>query len=334
MATLVSTIDGAIVDEVVQDAIRGFGPLEDGAASVTRTVTISAGGETGDAVVTASGTPEGRARSSGIDLFFLEIEFGGGVVRLSDFQFPSTVLFTIIARDGFPAALDILFGDNDAVRGGAGDDLLRGFAGDDDISGMAGNDEIVGAAGADELFGGGGADLILAGGGADEVRGGGGADEVRGAGGADLIFGNGGADILLGGGGGDQITGNGGADEIRGGGGADRLTGGAGGDTLIGNGGADTLDGGAGDDVLTGGGGADVFLFIGGGDDVVSDLRSADVIVLEPGDPADNFADLIANHAADAGSGVLIEIAQGSILIEGESIATLSEDNFVFGALL
>ncbi|MEM7268194.1 MAG: calcium-binding protein [Pseudomonadota bacterium] len=324
MARLVSTIDAAIVDDVLQKAAQGFGSLAELGAVTTRSVEISAGGTTGTAVVTASGVPEGRGKTTNVNLSFFEVEFGGGVVRLTDFQLGSNVLFPILADDGFPAVLGLIFTDADRVLGGASDDLLRGLGGNDTLLGRAGDDQIIASAGNDVLNGALGDDTLLGGGGNDRILSGGGADRAVGGGGSDTI---------LGGGGDDQILGGGGADTLRAGGGNDEVFGGGLADFIAAGGGADTVNGGAGADTILGGAGADVFVFtsLAGRDEIRGFASGQDRIDLSSISAISSFDDLQRGGLTDTADGVVISAgARDVAILTGVSASDLSETDFIF----
>lgn len=103
-------------------------------------------------------------------------------------------------------------------------------------------------------------------------------------------------------------------------------------DVFDGGDGDDVLRGGGGNDILTGSAGADRFVFEdGGGDDVVTDFS-----LLSPGDLIDVRGYQYASMAdfqsvSQLGSAVLIEFdADDSVTLEGVSIASLSDADFVF----
>jgi Ca2+-binding RTX toxin-like protein len=108
-------------------------------------------------------------------------------------------------------------GNDDSIRGGAGNDSVLAGAGNDDADGGTGADVIDGGAGTDSLiggsdassdtlFGGAGNDTLSGGDGADTLWGGADNDSIDGGTGADTIYGGGGNDIANGGDGADLIT--------------------------------------------------------------------------------------------------------------------------------
>ncbi|MGL5065777.1 MAG: calcium-binding protein [Microcoleus sp.] len=140
-------------------------------------------------------------------------------------------------------ANDTIFGDNDTIRGEAGDDYIYGFVGDDSLHGGDGVDYIDGGDGNDILDGGTGASTLIGGGGLETIRGGTEGDFIEGGEDVDNLSGLGGNDTIYGDGAGvaESLAGN------------DILNGGAGDDFLDGGGGVDRIIGAAGFDVLFGG---------------------------------------------------------------------------------
>jgi serralysin len=227
-------------------------------------------------------------------LFTLDIS-GGGESFLNVTGLTTHLgFFTKALRDsGNTAALDILFGEDDGMRGTSLDDFLNGYAGHDNLFGGDGADTLLGGAGNDHIYGqsaGGGADgadSISAEGGDDYLQGNAGNDTLDGGAGSDRIQGGQGSDNLRGAAGNDVINGNLGNDTLDGGDGNDSLRGGQGNDSLTGGVGNDTLSGDLGSDNLRGGAGADVFIFTGDGalfgsgtTDVIADFASGDRIDL------------------------------------------------------
>ena len=166
------------------------------------------------------------------------------------------------------------------------------------------------------------------------------ADTVNGLAGDDTLSGLGGGDLLIGGGGADVLIGGTGADVLKGNSGADALSGGADNDTLIGGDAADTLSGGDGDDrlsdshgnnVWSGGAGADRFdVFLSGHDNVITDFDVAqDELQLHRVRHLRNTDDLIAN-ATEVGSDLVIQTEDGSLTLQGLSIADISSINAGF----
>lgn len=167
----------------------------------------------------------------------------------------------------------------DVFRMFGGDDIVEAGGGNDRILAGSGNDIVLAGGGRDTVMGGNGSDLIFTDGGADFVDGGRGRDAILLGSGDDTGYGGAGADLLLGQSGDDDLWGEAGRDLLVGGGGANKLNGGEGNDGLIAGGtGKDYLNGGAGRDVLVAGGDltdmiggadADVFVFAPNGDDAV-----------------------------------------------------------------
>jgi Ca2+-binding RTX toxin-like protein len=215
------------------------------------------------------------------------------------------------------------------VLGGTGDDTLLGGEGDDDLFGGSGNDSIFGDKGDDSLVGNRGDDTIAAGSGDDTVLGGTGDDE---------IIGGDGANELSGGAGDDTIMGAAGDDSMFGGTGDDMLDGGDGDDAINGGAGDDSITGGAGDDLLAGGPGEDSFYFFDGfGDDVISDLRDGDSIVLQAnlnGSGLASPADLLNPSVASITGGVEAGVKFTLISIGGDTIRLQNVDVNDFSANL
>ena len=148
--------------------------------------------------------------------------------------------------------------------------------------------------------------------------------------------------VMRGGANDDFLDGGAGDDWLGGDRGGDRLLGGDGDDILVGGAGDDSLSGDAGDDVLIGGfplksgsghdaNGADIFEFApGGGNDVVRDFTPGEDR-LDVSAYAFNAGDFSLSSAEAQGDDVLIHLAEGeSILLEGVTLTSLSEDNFIF----
>lgn len=253
------------------------------------------------------------------------------------------------------AGVDNLFGDdgndslyggseNDWLRGGAGDDLLRGGAQEDRLFGEDGNDLLYGEGGFDRLEGGAGADTLHGGGQADNLFGQDDDDVLCGDQGLDRLFGGNGNDWLDGGTENDGLFGEAGDDTIIGGSGTDRVFGGAGNDlidtgadndTVNGGAGYDTITGGAGDDELWGRFNADTFIFAAGfGRDRVMDfdaLNALERIDLSGVTAIADLADLLANHARQAGADVVIDdLAGNTITLVGVKIGDLDATDFLF----
>jgi Ca2+-binding RTX toxin-like protein len=177
-----------------------------------------------------------------------------------------------------------------------------------------------------------GSDVILGRGDDDIVSAGEGRDTVLGADGWDVIDGGAGDDNLLGGRGDDEISGGTGNDVILGGRDDDVLRGGDGNDRIFGQDGADRIVGGTGDDWLAGGDGADTFYFNGGdGHDEIAFFSQPDrdrIALAVEG--VDDFDDILA-RAEQSRLGVAIDFGEdGSIFLVGQSLAHLSEADFLF----
>ncbi|HYC66916.1 calcium-binding protein [Brevundimonas sp.] len=171
-------------------------------------------------------------------------------------------------------------------RGGSHLGAVHGGFGDDDLIGGDAGDILFGEDGDDHLIGGGGNDVLQGGRGNNTIDAGAGIDVLTYASltiGVDLDLAAGVAAAA----GQDQISG---VENVHGSRWADRLRGDAvgnllfgadGDDTIDGRGGADELVGGRGADTLSGGAGADTFRFgLGDGADVITDLTSADTLVI------------------------------------------------------
>ncbi|SPH22353.1 Bifunctional hemolysin/adenylate cyclase [Ascidiaceihabitans donghaensis] len=191
---------------------------------------------------------------------------------------------------------------------------VSGFAGSSGADNLLGRTENVvfdGALGDDTLTGGSGDDFLKGGAGTDNLRG------------------NNGNDTLWGGSGNDTLRGNLGTDTLIGGAGDDDVNGGYGDDLVQGFDGNDTLNGGSdnGDDTLTGGEGNDVFLFNANyaiGNDIITDFVSGEDQIEFIGL---TFADLTIT---DVAVGISIHTSQGSVLLEGNGLPSLTQDDFVF----
>ena len=153
----------------------------------------------------------------------------------------------------WPTGLDprlIMWGADDTLFGGMGDDLLIGFDGQDTLYGNAGDDLLDGGGDDDMLYGQTGADILLGdlslGTGVD------GEDTLRGGPGDDTLIGFGENDDIAGQKGNDYAEGGDDNDDISGGFGNDELYGDAGNDYIEGNAHNDTIYGGADDDDLYG----------------------------------------------------------------------------------
>ncbi|MBW4491088.1 MAG: hypothetical protein KME12_25295 [Trichocoleus desertorum ATA4-8-CV12] len=190
--------------------------------------------------------------------------FGAG------FQF-NNVVIGLSGND----TINTIFGRNDRIEGGRGDDSAITGAGDDQIDGGAGSEFVLAGPGNDIINGGAGNDLlngddfrtedlgndqIQAGAGNDYVDAGGGNDVAFGGSGFDRITGGEGADLLFGEGGSDVLTGADGDDIVYGGEGDDAVLGFADNDQVYGDNGNDIISGGAGNDLVFGGAGNDTLI--------------------------------------------------------------------------
>ena len=254
---------------------------------------------------------------------------------------------------------DQAFGGNgsDRLNGSGGNDQLNGGSGNDVANGGSGNDTLIGGTGNDRLNGGNGNDTasyadafaavqVSLATTASQVTGGAGrdtlsnienligsdfADTLSGNAGANRLFGGNFSDVLEGRNGNDRLFGENGNDTLAGGNGNDLLVGGNGADTLRGGNGNDTLEGGRGADTHTGAGGADTFVFANqGGNDTITDFDTVrDTIDLSAIGSINNFTQLRA-AATDTAAGVLIDLGNGSVLLEGVFEADLRANDFDF----
>ena len=231
------------------------------------------------------------------------------------------------------------------------------FASIENLVGSAFNDVLTGSAAANALKGGNGNDTLEGRGGADVLDGGAGADKAsyassvaavtvnlttNTASGGDAagdkfssienLKGSAFADKLSGSAGDNRIWGGSGNDAIDGGLGNDNLAGDAGNDTLIGGIGLDTLFGGTGNDLLTGGADKDVFVFKTGSqaDRITDFLDGTDKIDLAGFAAVTDFADLMANHAVQSGSAVVISYGSDELTIENFTLAKMDASDFLF----
>ncbi|SDD21598.1 calcium-binding protein [Kordiimonas lacus] len=249
------------------------------------------------------------------------------------------------------AASDTLVGGdgNDHVNGSGGNDLLIGggaevafsVAGNGYVGGGEhdGSDYLIGEEGDDTIIGGGWVDGIVAANGqfdegealtygtdSDTMKGGAGDDVFHAASGDDIIMAGSGADRVLANAGDDKIYAGSGSDWIDGGLGADLIFGGNGNDTIFAGNGEDVIWGGAGDDLLSGGGAADLFVFgAGHGQDVIMDFDiNQDTLKLRAHDGYFADFDAVVAAASDHRGSLLIDLGNGSVLIEGYSVADLA----------
>jgi Ca2+-binding RTX toxin-like protein len=259
---------------------------------------------------------------------------------------------------------------NDKLYGEAGNDLLNGGNGADTLDGGAGNDTLNGEGGADAMYGGAGNDVYIVDNVNDTVHesgyqivkdpasgllmmtGNGGNDKIyttldtydlsapgKGANVEELQFtgtgdfnghGNSLANWIVGGEGNDKLSGAGGNDSLAGGLGNDKLYGDEGNDLLLGESGSDQLFGGAGNDTLTGGEGYDTFMFADhGGQDTITDFtHGQDKINLSGVNAVHSFQDL---KLTDTTGGVLVEFGDTSVLVQGQTAASMTGADFSFG---
>lgn len=238
----------------------------------------------------------------------------GGVLlySLTELDVPAADFQYFVERNRVRDFLDALYGGDDVLNGGAGNDRLYGFAGNDELNGNAGNDTLVGGDGNDRLDGGTGIDRLIGGAGddtyfVDDPRDrvieavGGGTDTVEAS--TSLTIPKN-VEIL-------RLTGTA-ALVATGSNAAERLEGNAGANTLDGRGGDDVLVGGAGSDTLVGGRGADRFVIdtLSGGIDTIRDFRVREGDVLDLSELITTFDGIPANHLRITGSGgvFLVEI--------------------------
>lgn len=217
----------------------------------------------------------------------------------------------VLLRD---AALTLVEGGNDTLRGGEGNDEIHGNAGADDINGGTGDDTLSGDQGDDMISAGTGNDALLGGTGNDRLRGEAGDDVIGGGEGNDYVSGGSGADTLDGGAGVDKIVGGAGMDVISAGTGNDQMWGG--------NWGAD--------------GAADTFVFEQDtGRDFVHDFEAAhDSIDLTA---FDTNMDALMGAAQDQGWATVIDLsrleagqAQSEVVLLSVDLEELNASNFIF----
>lgn len=239
--------------------------------------------------------------------------------------------------------------------------LLTGFGAGGDAEGdvLSGIEYLIGSMQGDQLFGNDEINRLTGGGGNDALNGAGGNDILIGGDGADSFFGGAGdrdaadyrdaltavgVNLLLGGflgeamgdtfSGMEYVYGSAFSDQIIGNASINRLNGGEGSDVMNGGAGNDYLIGGTGHDMLTGGLGQDVFLFEDGafGSDTIFDFAASvgrtDRIWLTQQGVSD-FASL-ASHFTQTAGGVNLQLANGSMLLAGLTIAQLVADDFLF----
>ncbi len=351
---IAQTLEGAAGDDALRggegaDTLRGLGGVDtlDGEGGADF---IEAG--TGNDFVTG-GTGDDRLFG---DAGFDDIRGGDGDDEIrggneADMLYGDAGADTLWGEGG----VDNLFGgdgddigrggsNNDRLWGGAGADTLHGDTQEDRLFGEDGNDVLYGGAGFDRLEGGAGVDTLWGGNQADNLYGGGDNDVLHGEAGFDRLFGGDGDDELWGGTGPDALFGEAGNDALSGGGDNDRFFGGTGNDTIDGGAGADvirgdagfdTLIGGAGNDTLSGNFNADTFVFADGcGQDTITDFEALNVfekIDLSGLSAIADFADLMSNHIAQAGSDVVIDAGSGDMITcLGISLSDLDASDFIF----
>ena len=267
---------------------------------------------------------------------------------------------------------DELFGDegNDTLFGGAGADFMDGGAGIDtasyaksksgvevymnsdslskgdakgdtflnieNVTGSAYADVIVGDGQTTLLDGGDGDDRLFAGRGNDTLIGGNGNDQLNGGWGDDMLRGGAGNDIIFGYIGDDQLFGGSGNDKLIAGAGNDDLIGGSGNDFLQGDTGNDFFAAGTGNDEIHMGEGNDYYLLQSAGDgtsygaDFITDFDvQNDLIIFESKAVT---ADTINSFFQQTGEGLLIEVDNSSVLLQGVTADDLNtSSNFEFG---
>ncbi|SDD68409.1 FG-GAP-like repeat-containing protein [Ruegeria marina] len=221
------------------------------------------------------------------------------------------------------------FGD-DTIEGGAGSDTLGGSTGNDSLSGGGDADELWGAIGADTLDGGAGNDTLGGADGADSLSGGAGDDELWGADDNDTLDGGDGNDQIGAGQGNDVLNGGFGNDQLFGGLGNDQIEGGDGNDTIYGAAGDDTIDGGWGDDRIFAGPGSDVIRFSDGSDIVYYFSAGSDRIDLSGVPGIVDFANLQQNQLSEfGGSAIITDLFGNTLTLDGVSVASLTEADFI-----
>ncbi|MEQ1809062.1 MAG: peroxidase family protein [Terricaulis sp.] len=143
-----------------------------------------------------------------------------------------------------------------------------------------------------------------------------------------------GIENVVGGAGADSIIGSDTADNLDGAGGVDTLNGGAGDDTLSGGAGDDILIGGLGNDAMNGNAGNDTFVFSGTfGVDTITGFDSNPtggqdhLDISGMGITAANFASQVS--MVNQGGNVVITIAGQQIVLLGETIANMSQADFI-----
>lgn len=256
---------------------------------------------------------------------------------------------------------------NDELVGNGGNDYLYGDAGEDIIYGGGGLDQMAGGAGADTIFGGegnfdyvnyahskGAIEVALADEGTSRNKGGDAEGDVLGSD-IEWVAGSLYNDTITGNYANNDLSGFDGDDTLYGGGGDDRLYGDstlAGHDTLYGGEGQDVLIGGAGDDWLIGGNGSDV-IATGDGKDILF-FAPERVVALGKGASVDRVTDFdtdgdkidLKDFGYDdlddlyAAGGQIVGSSNGTyvyfddsgqgVLLEGVSVGTIDESDFLF----
>ncbi len=229
-------------------------------------------------------------------------------------------------------------GINNWIAGNSGDNILNGAWGDDTLVGRNGNDTFRDDNGADAMHGGAGNDVYYVDNAGDLVF------EVIGDG-IDHVFSSIAIDLrdhshflerlTLTGSGDIDGTGSGINNWIAGNSGDNVLNGAWGDDTLIGGPGNDTFRDDFGNDIFRGGLGSDTFVFLNEfGVDTILDFdtgAATDIVNLTQVEGIVSFADLQANHLGSDQSGfAVITDGANSITLENVSVASLSEDDFIF----
>tara|TARA_Y100001968_G_scaffold47895_1_gene38159 strand:+ start:5831 stop:12373 length:6543 start_codon:yes stop_codon:yes gene_type:complete len=154
--------------------------------SVAQTHTVSGGGDTDFAGITASGAVTVTSTGSG-NLTISDANVDGTSASLSVDASAMSGTANVVATNSSVATTltggqgaDTLTGGSvaDSITGGAGADTLTTNGGDDTVAGGAGNDTIAGGAGDNVITGGGGNDSITAGAGFDSINAGAGDDTI------------------------------------------------------------------------------------------------------------------------------------------------------------
>lgn len=159
------------------------------------------------------------------------------------------------------------------------------------------------------------------------------ANNLTGTNKGELILGFGGIDTLHGKGGADDVYGGNDNDNVYGDNGNDRVYGEAGSDNVHGGGGNDYVAGGAGNDNLWGDGGRDTFYFVDGGNDHVKDFAKNERIDLSDYAEFQKFADVRA-HMTSAGGSVVLNVEDGTIVLDHFNINKLGAGNFIYSEIL